>query len=185
MADEEPSSSAAAHRSTNLITELNDNDVLLGRGTGRNEFIGNRRFRSTVEHYKEDYNMANFNAKKKIAKDVSDRIHVPGGRFLKEVKTDTDIRVHDVEERVWFEVEASVALQKCQQALRDQNRERHRSSNEDGTLERNVNHLASPTDSLPLNSAGLLNCAAVAPSSLLSRVQGDPCFLRTYVLFCR
>jgi hypothetical protein len=54
---------------------------------------------------------------------------VLGERFLKEVETDTPVRA--VEEGVWVELEESVALQKCKQALRNQNRERRGSSNED------------------------------------------------------
>ena len=144
----------------------------MGQGSESNDFIGKQRFRSIVEQHKEEYIWANGNkAKEKIAREIIDQIHALGGRFLKEAETNAP--VHDVEERVWVEVEESVAIQKCKQALRDQNRERQRSSNEDGSLERNVNYLALLTDSLRQSSAGLLNHAAVAPPSPLSSVHGE------------
>ena len=68
-------------------------------------------------------------AKDKITRGVLNRSLVLGERFLKDVETDTPVRA--VEEGVWIEVEESVALQKCKQALRNQNRERRGSSNED------------------------------------------------------
>lgn len=172
MADEKPSTCAAAPTSTNLIIELNDNDVLLGRGTERNEYIGNRRFRSLVEQHREAYKFANgSDAKRKVARKIIDQIHELGGRFLEEVKTDKP--AHDVEEGVWIEVTESIAIQKCMQALRDQNRERQRELNGVGPWERSINHLASPADSGLQSLPGLLNRAPIVPTSPLSRVHGD------------
>jgi hypothetical protein len=96
-----------------LIRILNQNDVLTGRGNGPNDFVGNLNFRSSVEARKEDYRAAHKNkAKQKIAREIMDQIHDVGGRFLKEIESGND-------ERVWCQVEETVALAKCKQALRD------------------------------------------------------------------
>ena len=42
MTSRQASSSPAATTDMNTITELNDNDVLLGRGTGASQFIGKK-----------------------------------------------------------------------------------------------------------------------------------------------
>ena len=124
MADEEPSSSsAAASRSTNLIIELSDNDVLLGRGRGIVKFVGNQRFRRLVEERKEEYSSFGSHKderKARIARELFDRIHERGGRFLKPVE---DGRPDD---KTWYEVEESVALEKCMQALRQKEKQHAR-----------------------------------------------------------
>ena len=74
MTDEEPSSPPALS-SCELIVSINHNDVLMGRGSGPYEFVGNQQFRSIVEQRKEDFKVACFKqGKKKIATDVLDCI---------------------------------------------------------------------------------------------------------------
>ena len=112
--------SAVASRSTNLITELNDNDVLLGRGSRSNQFIGNQQFRRLIEMRRVEYNWAHKNKEKnKIARELFAQIKLLGGRFLKLVESDTSAD-DPAEEEVWYEVEESVALEKCKQSLREQ-----------------------------------------------------------------
>jgi hypothetical protein len=130
MAEKAPSpSSPVAPKSTILITELNSNDVLLGRGSGPSQFVGNRRFRALVDEHKEDYNAAHRNKeKKKIAKDIFDRICSLGGRFLKPAENETSADdAEEEKEETWYEVNTPIALEKCKQALRE-NRERQGSS---------------------------------------------------------
>jgi hypothetical protein len=116
MADEAPSSHDL---SPDLITTIKQDDVLMGRGSGPNEFIGNQRFRSLVEARKGEYKSAPKNKlKTKIAKEVIDEIHALGGRFLKQVETGTPDINYVVEEAVWCEVEEKLALEKCKQTLR-------------------------------------------------------------------
>ena len=38
-----------------VITKLNENDVLCGRGKGPNNLIGNRRFRAIISDYRAEY----------------------------------------------------------------------------------------------------------------------------------
>lgn len=117
MAD---TSSGVASRHTNLITELHENDVLLGRGTGARLFIGNQRFRILVaERSRERYNMAHMNKDKdRIARNLFKEIESLGGRFLKLVETQPPVR-DVVNNGIWYEVEETKALEKCKQALRD------------------------------------------------------------------
>ena len=175
-ADGAPSSLPPAASSGELITSPNPNDVLLGRGTGPNEFIGNRRFRQIVEQRKEEYKMAPNVGKTMIARQLVSHIHEAGGRFLKRVETE------NIDEPVWCEVEEKVALEKCSQALRDLLRKRvspdgndggHHGRGEDRLMERNIINLTAPGVTLPHSSAGVRHgLVAVAPSSL-SRVQED------------
>jgi hypothetical protein len=119
MGGNEPSpSSRVVPRSTNLITSINHNDVLMGRGTGLNDFTGNQRFRSLAEQRKEDYASAYTNtAKRKIVNEVLDHIHELGGRFLKPSEAEKPVN-NVVEVEVWCVVEENVALEKCKQKLR-------------------------------------------------------------------
>jgi hypothetical protein len=93
------------------LIEVHDNNVLLGRGAGVRQFIGNKQFRRFVEERKKDYISAHPGSKEKIAKELFDRIDSLGGRFLKQVKNETSI---------WYEeVDTPVALEKCKQALQE------------------------------------------------------------------
>jgi hypothetical protein len=116
MADEPPSSDDV---SPDLITTIKQDDVLMGRGSGPNEFVGNQRFRSLVNARKEEYKSASKNkVKTKIAKEIMYKIRARGGRFLKQVETGTPVINYVVEEAVWCEVEEKIALEKCKQTLR-------------------------------------------------------------------
>jgi hypothetical protein len=116
MADKAPSSHEV---SPDLIMAITQNDVLMGRGSGPNEFMGNQLFRSKVEGRKEEYKSAPQNElKKKIAEAVIDEVHAQGGRFLKQFETEISLENALVEEATWCEVEEKVALEKCKQALR-------------------------------------------------------------------
>ena len=171
MAAEAPPSPLPASSGGNAITSLNDNDVMLGRGTGPNEFIGNRRFRDLIEQRQEEYNSIrgpNKHAEKRlIACEVIAQIHNLGGRFLKRVKIETPA------DGTLPEVEESVAVEKCQQALRDYRKQR-RSSVGNGVRnnENNENEavMSSRAAGLPTIASGIFSGAGdeilVAPSSL-------------------
>jgi hypothetical protein len=97
------------------IRELNDNDVLCGRGPGLSQFEGNLRFHKLVNARKKQYNAdsANRREKKRLAQEILSHIHDKGGRFLKQVN------VQDSLDTEWYEVEASVSEEKVKQALRE------------------------------------------------------------------
>jgi hypothetical protein len=118
MSDDAPVSSSSTVSSGDLITSLDHNDVILGRGAGPSQFIGNLRFRSRVEERQEEYLSLKAHkhpTKARISRDLVDQTHALGGRFLKPVRSDSP-------EEVWYEVADSVAVEKCKQALRDHRR---------------------------------------------------------------
>eukprot|EP00980_Cylindrotheca_fusiformis_P028764 scaffold22642_cov134-Cylindrotheca_fusiformis.AAC.19 len=90
-------------------SSISENDVLCGRGGATNTHIGNKRFRSIVSEFQEEYLDARKKEKAAIAKRVVQRVHENGGRFLKRDAT-TDM---------WLEVPLKKALLKTGQALRE------------------------------------------------------------------
>ena len=109
---------ASASRTVKPVASLNSNDVLLGRGTGSNQYIGNQRFRALVEGLKAEYNSSRRQTlKTNIAKDLLDHVYSLGGRFL---QLDEDQKPGDniVEKGTWYVVGDKIALEKCKQALR-------------------------------------------------------------------
>lgn len=90
-------------------SSISEHDVLCGRGGATNTHIGNKRFRSIVSEYQEEYLDARKKEKAVIAKRVVARIHENGGRFLK----------RDASSDSWVEVPPKKALLKTGQALRE------------------------------------------------------------------
>ena len=96
-----------------VVSDINDSDVLLGRGAGVNVHIGNRRFRQLVNHYRSAYQNAAKLEKASIARTIVDiiRTSTPQGRFLSK----------DPERPgAWVEVSDDRAREKASQALREQ-----------------------------------------------------------------
>lgn len=94
------------------------NDVLLGRGSGPNDHIGNINFRKLISTRRKEYNGTNARVEKgRIAKEIIDYVHSldPPGRFLEKL---------DRNSTSWVVVKQSKALEKAKQALR-QNRRRN------------------------------------------------------------
>jgi hypothetical protein len=59
-------------------------DVLLGRGKGYFNHIGNVRYRSIIEEHKEEYDRATEEGRQEIAEGIVSKVHDYGGRFLKD-----------------------------------------------------------------------------------------------------
>jgi hypothetical protein len=125
----------SAQSSVHLVTSVNPNDVILGRGSGPSQFIGNKRFRSIVEQHQQEYNSIRGHQKIEqktiISKKIVEEVHALGGRFLRYIEGETPVAGALAEEAIWLEVEESVALEKCKQALRDY-RKKQGSSTESG-----------------------------------------------------
>jgi hypothetical protein len=70
------------------VVHLKSHDVLLGRGTGPNEHLGNRLFRSLVKQKKDEYEMlyTTRQDKDQIVLGIIQAISDHGGRFLKKIK---------------------------------------------------------------------------------------------------
>ena len=87
--------------------DINDKDVLSGRGGGTNNHPGNKEFRSLVDQYRSEYVLSKKWAKREIARNIVDSIRSDGGRFLKK------------EGSMWYDIGDQKAREKTSQALRE------------------------------------------------------------------
>jgi len=78
--------SAADSDKCECVLEVMTDDVLLGRGSGPNDHVGNIKFRDLVHERKAEYLSTNHRqTKAMIAKDIVDQVYARGGRFLKKL----------------------------------------------------------------------------------------------------
>lgn len=114
---------ATATGSESFVVELNDNDVLMGRGSPSAEYSGNLRFRQLVIDRREDYlKCTRRNEKHRISMDIIDTIHQRGGRFLQRITTMQEADRLNVppKTQAWKVVEKGSALYvKVKQLMRD------------------------------------------------------------------
>mmetsp|Transcript_21863 Transcript_21863/g.47300 ORF Transcript_21863/g.47300 Transcript_21863/m.47300 type:complete len:398 (+) Transcript_21863:136-1329(+) len=87
--------------------DLNDKDVLSGRGGGTNNHAGNKHFRELVDQYRSEYVLSKKWAKREIARSIVMSIRSGGGRFLKK------------EGSFWRDIGDQKAREKTSQALRE------------------------------------------------------------------
>jgi len=92
-----------------ITSNVNNNDVLCGRGGGTNTQIGNRRFRALVQDFQPTYLLSRRKEKPLIARTIVLIIRNRGGRFLKK----------DDGNGMLFEVGDEKAEAKTSQALRE------------------------------------------------------------------
>ena len=155
---------------TKMTSSLNANDVLLGRGKGSSDYIGNVRFRSLVNERKEEYTGSdNYNEKSMIAREVYNEIHSRGGRFLKPAETASSGK-----NRLWCVASKSQALEKCKQALREKQQGEAKASSGNGetTSEKEDAHTPKGADikienegSLSLHADDLVEISSCESSS--------------------
>lgn len=84
----EPVTPASTHPICTSSSELNEDDVLCGRGGGTNTQIGNRKFRSLVQEFQPTYLLCRRKEKPQIARTIVLIIRKRGGRFLKKNEDD-------------------------------------------------------------------------------------------------
>lgn len=95
------------------VDSLMPNDVLLGRGKGISEYIGNVTYRDFITPRKDDYNaLETYTDKSVFAWQVYHSIRNYGGRFLQLAKCPNQPKKGPVEERIWEESSEKVALEK-------------------------------------------------------------------------
>mmetsp|Transcript_12151 Transcript_12151/g.19181 ORF Transcript_12151/g.19181 Transcript_12151/m.19181 type:complete len:606 (-) Transcript_12151:24-1841(-) len=99
-------SSAAADAQRSQTTAPSSSDVLLGRGSGYFNHVGNVRYRAMIEDLKDKYDRSSNEGKQKTTEDVVKTIRDLGGRFLKNNKG------------VWVQVDDKVARQKVGHSFR-------------------------------------------------------------------
>jgi hypothetical protein len=106
-----PSQAPMGLASIPFIKDINDNDVLCGRGGATNSHCGNRSYRKLVKKFKDKYLKAKKKEKPSVAAEVVEIIRNlnPPGRFLKKDK-----------ETGWYlDIGDARAKEKTSQALRE------------------------------------------------------------------
>jgi hypothetical protein len=108
-----PNASSEPCDSSKCIWELQDTDIVCGRGAPANFQHGNQVFRELVASYQTVYLCSKRGEKPKIAMELLELIRSRGGRFVRRVKTTHHGRFG------WEIIEEKRAYQKVCQALRD------------------------------------------------------------------
>lgn len=104
-------------------SELNDNDVLLGRGAVILKTEGHIRFRRLIQENKPEYTASGrHSVKNEIAMRILATISSRGGRFVRKLESDTDKAKYGApsESDAYLIVGEEASLQKIKQALREQ-----------------------------------------------------------------
>jgi len=92
-----------------IVTDIHQNDVLLGRGKETINYVGNVRFRQLIEDAKAEYvENKSKNGKDMVARRVWKQVEARGGRFLKKSKEDNG-------KTGWVEQSMDVAVLKIKQ----------------------------------------------------------------------
>ena len=102
--DDEPRGVASTEG--DLVTKLNENDVLMGRGAPSAEYQGNARLRRIVLDRRGDYVEARKRKDKhRIAVEIIETVHANRGRFLRRIEDEEQLQ--DLESILSFYSNAS------------------------------------------------------------------------------
>lgn len=110
-------------RTPDWVNQLEQSDVLFGRGSGTNKHPGNIVFREHIKKRKAEYNAAKHRrVKAKIAQEVVDSVLAsnnegPPPRFLRKA-TARDVSLSGVPDGAWCLVDDKTIVEKTKQALR-------------------------------------------------------------------
>lgn len=170
-----PSQLAMGHAAIPFIKDINDNDVLCGRGGATNSHCGNRSYRKLVKKFKDKYLKAKKKEKPSVAAEVVEIIRNldPPGRFLKKDK-----------ETGWYlDIGDARAKEKTSQALREgapliRKQMFEGTYQESGSLS-DASHDDKSTDSPPRRNVEDDNRKEVPsndPQSVFSPIQQQPSF---------
>jgi hypothetical protein len=99
-----------------FVKDLGQNDVLLGRGTGPNGYIGNMRFRALVREIVQTSHLPPYDgkAKTRVALKILNAVKAINGRFLKKIDNNNS------GETMFVEVPFKLAFDKTKQSFRHQ-----------------------------------------------------------------
>ena len=113
-------------RKSRIVDSISRVDVLLGRGKRNQNWPGNEVFRQYVSIRSKEYTAPNTSKtlRDDIAKEVIDKVHKSGGRFLQEAggkdKSSTDLATSQgLTDQTWALANHSTIRTKTKQALRD------------------------------------------------------------------
>ena len=166
-----PADSDSDSNSSATITVLRPHDILLGRGSGCNDYEGNVRFRSLVENRKREYlSAAKREDKRRIAQEIFDQITIMnGGRFLKK-EAKRKVNGVIINRGVHIQVGDKVAMEKVKQALRE-NWQNWQPQDDDTETNETINHHEDRTHDQNLRSTAF-RYREVASASNGSAIQG-------------
>ena len=105
---------------------ISDHDILLGRGRGPSNHVGNKRFLAVCKLHEEEYNgTSSFKKKGAIANEVFCEVSdARNARFLQLVPTGQPMR-NVVEEGEWVVASKKASMDKIKQALREKRSDEH------------------------------------------------------------
>jgi hypothetical protein len=113
----------SAQNIPNVVTELERNDVLLGRGAASINYVGNVLFREIVRERRDEYlSTARRQTKDDIARQIIDVVSSRNGRFLRKIVDVGEKRTLGIPEHVvnaYVIVGKEKKLEKVKQSLRD------------------------------------------------------------------
>jgi len=122
MASDQPPSQQGKADLPAYVSELNDDDVLLGRGAPIVNNPGNLRFRALILADKERYiSTSRHVIKEEIARKILNTVAERGGRFLRKLENESERRQYHVPDgqNAWVEADEATSVQKVKQALRE------------------------------------------------------------------
>lgn len=95
-------------------SDINENDVLCGRGGLTNQHVGNKKFRALVKQLQEKYITRKKHEKTLLSQAVVAVVRgsSPAGRFLKQ----------DVQTGMWYDIGDDMATEKTSQAFREKSK---------------------------------------------------------------
>jgi hypothetical protein len=159
------------------VDKLRKNDIIFGRGKGRQNHPGNERMREIIDEYKVRYHTLKRAEKRQMAENVYKEIGEGGARFLKKVDG----------ENAWVMVDAPIAIQKVSHTLRcRKNAEKYQADSASGGLDGVAHNSVTGTGLNPCqqavlqilnnNSAVMYGMGGTGPSlaTLYSRAIGNP-----------
>jgi hypothetical protein len=108
--------------SKKVVHELGHNDVLLGRGAGSINYVGNVLFREIVKERRDEYlATSKRQLKDAIAREIVQAVTSRKGRFLRKIVSDDERKYFGVAEsdNAWSVADYEKTLEKVKQSLRD------------------------------------------------------------------
>jgi hypothetical protein len=110
------------HETVQVVYELGHYDVLLGRGAGSINYVGNVLFREIVKERRDEYlSTSKRQSKDAIAREILEAVAARKGRFLRKIVTDDERKHFGIGEsdNAWIVADDEKTLEKVKQSLRD------------------------------------------------------------------
>jgi hypothetical protein len=116
------SATAVPGSTPQIVDDVRENDILMGRGAPTINYKGNVSFRELVSTRKAEYTSSGrHRVKDEIARQIIEEIARRNGRFLRRIETTAEAEALGLPnyKKAWIIAEDSIAMEKVKQALRD------------------------------------------------------------------